>query len=880
MKKKFIFFSIFYCFSTQTEEPKKRGILAHVNKSPLATKDTMHKEMIGSVEIPQEPKPPLITNNHLSTDQKTIGSVVIPTAPEAPKIISIDPPSKPSHTPSASDKHDKKTIKISTHQDQKDQQKTEDKPEAKESASSLDKKISIQHQSKKEEKKEIDTKELSLLKQEEEAAQLVNFYFEDASLENLVRYIEDLFKVKFFCDDDISPTPQGGAVLKGHKITFKTNTLITREEAWNLFLKFLDVAGLTVIPSEVTTIYRITTVTNANKEVLPTYFNTDISKLPCNSSKIRYVFFVKNASLNTIQTIVSSFASTTAAPVQVFPDLNALILIDKSSNICSLMQIIKEFDKEVPEAMMVIKLKRADAQDVATLYQSLTQSESPKSAVQALAQKKQSNAIYFPIDARIIPEPRTNSLIVLGPKIALEKIKKFVTEHIDVELKAPYSPLQIYELQHTQAANIATLLNATAGQFGSGTTAGQYGGIRNGNQYFGPITITPDTVGNRLIIKAEKNDFIKLKEIIQKLDVPQPQVAIEVLIVDVQTDENKVLGSQLRNKTEEFIKNTDFQKSGYPAGAGWAFPVVNATDGTLLGNLISLAASANNAAGSTVISIGKQASGVWGIFNLLQTTSKTDVIANPFLMTTNNYAASVSLGSTRQIAATQIYTGGSSTPVTGLSAQSANLQVNITPQISFDHTIQMAISITIEDFTNADLTNGNTIKKVINTAAIVQNREVLVLGGIIKNKISHTLTKVPILGDIPLLGWLFKSKKKEKLQSNLLIFISPQVFYPEMTDSIAHYIKHKTKESNIDLALSGGADITKDPINRFFFEDRMLETAQTINDFTNQKNNKIFKETKLSTKEAQDIEKNDNILKKNISKKTMRRNRALRRGKA
>lgn len=854
MKKIFFMLLLFHSFLLHTEESKKRGILAHVSDAAINThhNTSRTKEMIGSVAIPQEPQPP----QPLSFNKEILKK----NAQKDPVVRIKNATDTQEQEQEQEQKDDKNALTL--------------KQEAKKTLTEHDK------QAKNNKQTELTQEEFEILKKQEEADQLVNFYFEDASLDNLVKYIEDLFKIKFFCDDDITPTPQGGAVLKGHKLTFKTNTLISREEAWNLFLKFLDVAGLTVIPTETETIYRITTVTNANKEVVPTYFNTALDTLPCNSAKIRYVFFVKNSSLKTIQNIVASFASSTAAPVQVFPDLNALILIDKSSNICSLMRIVKEFDKEIPESMMVIKLKRADAQDVANLYQSLMQTESPKSAAQALSQRNQSKSLYFPTDARIIPEPRTNSLVVLGPKNALDKIATFIKEHVDVELNVPYSPLHIYELQHTRAESIAALLNATAGQFGTGTTAGQYGGVRDGNQYFGPMTITPDVSGNRLIIKAEKNDFSKLKEIIQQLDVPQPQVAIEVLIVDVQTDENKVLGSQFRNKSENFAKNTDFQKSGYPLSGGWSSPVVNASDGSLLGNLISLAASANNSAGSTVLSIGKQASGVWGIFNLLQTTSKTDVIANPFLMTTNNYNASVSLGTTRQIAATEIYTGGSSTPVRGLSAQNANLQVSITPQISFDHTIQMSINITIEDFTDADLTNGNTVKKVINTAAIVQNREVLVLGGIIKNKISHTLTKVPVLGDIPLLGWIFKSKSKTQVQSNLLIFISPQVFYPDMTDSISHYIRHKTEGANLDLNLSGGFDSSKDPINRFFFDDRVLQTAESIKDFTEQTHNNTFGTTDASQKRVDQALQNETVFKEKKQRKKTRRARALRRGKS
>jgi len=685
--------------------------------------------------------------------------------------------------------------------------------------------------------------------QKEKDEQMVRFYFEDATLENLVRYIEELYNVKFFTDDDLNPVPQGRAILKGHKITFTTNKPLTRTEAWDLFLKFLDMAGLAVVPGQgdsskteainpnkahkKTAFYRITSLTDANKEVLPTFFDTKLDLIPDNSTKVRYVFFVKNTPLGAIQEVVKAFSSSTAGPILTFPDLNGLIVTDKGSNIRSLMKIIKEFDKEMPEAMSVLKLKKSDAIEVAKLYQTLTRAEAPKGAARFMNQRNQPKALYFPANARIIPEPRTNSLVLLGPKEALAKIEEFITKHVDVELDMPYSPLHIYELQYTQARNIAQILTNTAAKFGSGTQAGQYGGVRDGNQYFGPMSITPDTAGNKLIIKAEENDYDKLVDIIKKLDVVQPQAIVEVLIVDVITNDDKVLGTQIRSKSEGSIaKNMDFQRSGLPVSGGNYGGVVNASNGSLLGNLINLASSA--ASGATVVSVGNNTTGIWGIMSVLQQTAKTDIISNPFLLATNNYQANVKLGSTRNIATSSVTSNGVTT--VGRSQDSANLDVTITPQISTDGSIQMTINITVQDYTSANVESGDKITKTVNTAAIVQNREVLVLGGIIKNKVTQEVRKVPILGDIPGLGWFFKSKSKSKSRSNVLIFVSPQILYPGMQETATQYMQNKVNLTTELSRNSGTHDKTgKDPINNLFFGGSGHdETVSHMNEFMKQ----------------------------------------------
>jgi general secretion pathway protein D len=657
-------------------------------------------------------------------------------------------------------------------------------------------------------------KRLKLAKEEQEKDQLVRFYFEDASLENLVRYIEELFAIKFFVDDDLNPPPAGGALLKGNKITFKTNKPMTRDAAWTLFLKFLDMAGLTVVESQITGFYRITTVTNANKEVLPTFFNTSVNTLPDNSLKVRYIFFVKNSSLATIQTIVGQLASATAL-VDTFPDLNAIIITDKAVNIRSLMKIVHELDKEMPEAMSILRLKRADATDVYNLYTDLTKTESPQGMARFFGQRTQPDSLYFPANARLIVEPRTNSLILLGPAKSLSKIEEFITKYIDVELDMPYSPLYIYEVQYLNAANLATILSSVV-SFGQGSAAGTFGGVRNGNEYFGPINITAEPTGNRLIIKAEERDYKKLLPIIQEMDVLQPEVAIEVLIINVSSTDTKSFGSQIRNKMANSpFKNVNMQTSGFVTPGGPSGPVVNATTGSLLGNLISLATGGTAGDGATYMTIGDATNGVWGIFKALKSFTDTSIIANPFLLATNNYAASVSVGTTRQVQTGSVIS--SQGPTASYDQLPANLTVNISPQISLDSSVQMSITVNLTDFSEQNTASGNTFTKAVTTSVSVKNREIVVLGGLVKNQVTDVETKVPILGDIPLVGWLFKNKQKTTVKTNILIFISPRILTLKAEEDIDYYTLNKAQEAKDLVGEMEFPSDKRDPLNRMFF---------------------------------------------------------------
>ena len=674
-------------------------------------------------------------------------------------------------------------------------------------------------------------------RKEQESEQKFRFYFEDTTLQNLVTYVEQLLNVTFLADDAITPLLQGGGTLQGQKVTFKTNKPLTRQEVWDLFMRLIDLAGLTVVPGPTKDFYRITSTLNANKEVVPTYFDTPVEMLPNNPTKVRYVYFIKNSTVATVQNVATSLASGQAS-VKTFPDLDALVVTDRADNIRSLMEIIQEFDRDIPEAMSVLKLQRTSAVEVKDLYEKLTSGENSRGgAPRNPAQRKQPAAAYFPSNVRIIPEPRTNALVILGPKKVVERVENFIIKHIDTELDMPYSPLHVYDLQNTDAVAIANILSRVI-TFGKNDTIGQFGGIRDGEKYFESVQITPEPVGNRLVIKAEDNDFNHLSKIIKELDVDQPQVAIEVLIVDVLAQSDKQLGAQLRNKSDgSILKNVNFQTSGIGSIG------TNAGDGGLLGNLIGLATGAANTAGTTMLSIGNAADGVWGVFRMLSTVSTAKIIDNPFLVTTNNFPAKFQYGSTRRIVSATVGTSTSNTDAI------ADLSVNITPQINSEGTVFLSIDLTIKEFTDsANETSGNTFEKKLNTSALVRDQEVVVLGGITKNKVVRNLKKVPLLGDIPLIGNLFRSKSKSVTRSNLLVFISPKILAPvHGKGTMNRYTHHKSEEikDTMNVMEKEMKPINNDFVARSFFgsEHNSQSYLTSIEDFMGENEKKPSKES-------------------------------------
>ncbi len=702
-------------------------------------------------------------------------------------------------------------------------------------------------------------KEMEKARKEVEAEQKISFYFEDATLENVVKYIEKQFKVTFLPDDAVTPVLQGGGTLQGQKISFRTNKLFSRQEAWSIFLRILDLASLAVIPGPTKDFYRITSVTAANKEPLPTFIDSNLEKVPNNATKIRYIYFVKQNSLANIQNVIIALASTTAK-IDSFPELNAIIMTDKATNIQSLMRIINEFDKAIPEAMSIIKLKKGNATEIAKFYADLVNLETAQDAGRYLAQRAQPASFFLPANVRVIPEPRNNLLILLGQKKNIETIEAFIAKNLDIEVDLPYSPLHYYVLKNMSAPNAAAILNQVL-TFGNGTEGASYGGVRDGDQYFKSVSIVPEPSGNTLIIKANQNDYEKIEAALKILDVEQPQVAIEFAIIDVTTNKEKSLGAQLINSADGVpFKNVNFQS------AMLGQPQTDTGTGSLLGNLLGLATGATNLAGTTLLSVGSAAGGIWGLLKILQTYTDTHIIQTPFVLATNNTQSSFVAGTTRRAITASV---GATNSVGDVSA---NLDIKVTPQINSEGFILMNISITLADFSNPTISDdANRTNKTITTSAFIRDGEVLVIGGITKNNETKSKNAVPILSKLPIVGRFFEYRDDTVSTSNVLIFISAEILptYTEgiMSDYTAEVVENM--RDTIDNMNNNTERIC--PIDNAFFgvnKNLNQDFLADFDGFKNERENAKRKSVNSPTKEEKTTKKKKNTSrKKRLSRK-------------
>lgn len=716
----------------------------------------------------------------------------------------------------------------------------------------------------------------------DEGDELLELNFENAELALFVKYIEKKFNITFILDDQINPPPQGGKKLLGTKISFRTHQPLKKREVWDIFLTFLDMAGLAVQPGGSSRTYRITSTDpkspfSVSRGPLPTYIGVDYSIVPNNDQRIRYVYFVENTSLDVIKNVLDMMRSSTSPNLIIFPELRAIVVTDKASVVRSMLDVVRELDRvNSPETLAVVSLKRADAAKVADLYKLLAQDGGQQQGLAArlLGGRKQQTTSYFGEGlVRVIPELQHNYVFLLGPHEAVKRVENFIRKELDGIVDAPFSPLHVYDLKYIDAEVAAAILKE-ATLFQPESDAAKFGGVRDGDKYFKPLNITAEKSGNRLVINSDYEDFVKLRDLLRKIDVEQPQVALKVLILNVDLTDDRQFGVQLRNKKPGIDglvgNNVNFQTSGLNSQ-----PVVENTSGTgatrLLGNLVNLAA-AEVTGGATYVTLGSDQFGVWGLLRVLESYTNVSIVANPFLVATHKYPSVISLGETRRVVTGTTLTAGG-VPLNSFDDLSAKLEVFVVPLISIDGQVTLEVRVKLEQFTESAQASGNRTIKEVKTSVIVADNEVLALGGLIRDNVSETQTKVPILGDIPLLGWLFKNKTKTLLRSSLLILIAPEIIPTYGNEFAQRFTDSKLNEADRLIGAMQNNNQLRDPIHRWFFYDQKPMIGNAIDTFVDHQDRYVDPATRiLIAREQEERRTQDERLTEKQKKRNRRKN--------
>ncbi len=612
----------------------------------------------------------------------------------------------------------------------------------------------------------------------------VSLDFKDIELADLIQTVSELTGKNFLYDDTV----------KG-KATIISPAPMSLDEAYRLFLTVLNVKGFTVVPSG--KVYKVVPLATAKESNLP--IATDERRVYTGEQFVTRLVPLSHIDANLLATTVLAPLVPKTSNVVAYAPSNTLVITDSAANIERLLKIIRELD--IPsglEAMEVIPLQHANADEVAQVATQVL------SQVVASPRRGRSAAIPqagAPMASKIIPFGRTNSLVVMATPEDLQMVKRLVAD-LDARPSRERSNINVYYLENADAETLAKTLNEiltgikaqtqgrTLGRTGQPVAAAPTPGAPLSNE---PVSITADKPTNSLIINATPEDFNTIKGIISQLDIKRKQVFVEALILELSMDATQRLGASLQGAVgigdESAVFGTSNLNTG-PAGLTSLSPPTNASgqsvgqvpslltqtiEGILLGGLFKTI-TVKGANGQDI-----QVPALSALIDLSKRDSDINILSAPRLLTSDNEEAEIIVGQNVPIITQRL------TDTTNINAQSVQVErkdvaltLKFTPQVTEGNLVRLNVMQEITDLAansvgNVDQVGPTLTKRLVRNTVLAENGRTVVLGGLIGTNQQKTITKVPLLGDIPGLGWLFKRQSTTERKTNLLVFITPRI---------------------------------------------------------------------------------------------------------
>jgi len=461
--------------------------------------------------------------------------------------------------------------------------------------------------------------------------------------------------------------------------------------------------------------------------------------------------------------------------IVAYPPTNLLIVTTTESLLNRLGQVISMVD--VPgarEEVRIIQISYAPVQDLAAKITQVIQSQAGVSTpARKPARGQQPAAVAAPSTARIIADERTNSIIAIGDSQSLDRIEDLVAK-LDVSVPEGAGKIHVYYLQYADANELSSVLSGiplaqTLSQSGSAPTpAATKAPPRAPPNVKSDISIVADTATNALVITATAEEYDALKTVIAKLDIPREQVLVEVLIAEVSFTKTLELGVEWR-----VAKDFDGEVLGI-AGSGF---------GELDQTVASLPALPNNglvvgAIGNEITFNGVVMPNMGALIRALKTDSDINILSTPTIVTLDNREAEIVVGQTVPFQTSQKFDSNNQ-PIYTFDYRDVGLTLRLTPQINSSRFVKLDIFTKLEALVSNAIgiqeLAPTTLKRQANTTVVVKDGHTVVIGGMIRDDKIENVSRVPILGSLPLLGPLFRSTSTRSEKNNLLIFLTPHV---------------------------------------------------------------------------------------------------------
>jgi len=611
---------------------------------------------------------------------------------------------------------------------------------------------------------------------------VTSFDFPETDIMELTKHMQELTGINLILDKDV----------KG-KVSITAPTPITVGDAWKAYLAALNMAGFTLVKSGA--FYKI--INARDVRYVPTTIYTG-SYTPDTEAHVMKILALKNVDAGEISRNFRPFMSRYGRIIDI-KQTNTIIISDTGSNIARLEKLIKFLD--VPgyeESLQIIPVKNSSAQEIAKLLDEILKGNTSSGPSRASSRRGSAPATSrfeggsngSANISKIIAEPRTNSIIAMANSAGADQLRELVNK-LDVKLVSTSSGrIHVHYLNYGNAEELSKTLSSLV----SGSAAAPTGNANarrsfTGNNqavglFNGEVKVTADKNNNALVVTAAPTDWLTLKSVIQKLDIPRDQVYVEGMIMETSITKVRSFGVEYYGAYGKgaaqrggFLNNNGLLDliSGNPTGLS----------GFFVGGGAGGRVEVPNPAGGDPLVVNS----VNGLIKAISTNSASNVLATPQILALDNTEAEFEVGAT--VPVQNQVTNANGTTANNTTQQEAKLSLKITPQINkVTRFVKLKINQSINEFQAAiQGVNGRpTTTRSAITEVMVRDKDTIAMGGLLRDRESVTFNKVPLLGDIPVLGWLFKNKTREVEKVNLLMFMTPRILSPYEKEANKHTI--------------------------------------------------------------------------------------------
>ena len=533
--------------------------------------------------------------------------------------------------------------------------------------------------------------------------------------------------------------------VKG-KITIYSNAELDRDQVWNVYLRTMQVNGFSAVADD--GFVRIVPENEATRDE-----SFDINN---RSDYLTEVIPLQNRSSAEVLPMIKPITGR-QSHLSSINSINSILLVDRASNINRIKSLLNDLDINNSAKISIIKLNNLPSIEAVRILEKL---------------KAQNNPTINKFVS--VPFAPSNSIIISANDFVTENIKKTLAS-LDADIVNSDDTIEVVYLKYAKSNEVASILNSISGRFMSNSDGKS-------------TVITSHEKTNSIVISSDQSNISTLKNLISKLDIRRAQVLVEAVIVELSENAANDLGVETvfsggSENGEIPVGITRFNDSG-PDLLSIVGGAADDTNTALTTNsLTSLLNTQGIVAGFGDLSAGGDSFAA--IINAISRDVNSNILSTPSLLAMDNETASYIIGQEIPITTGESLGSNNANPFRTTSRQEVGIKLDITPQINEGSSVLLEIKIEVSGVAGTVSSGVDLItnKRAIETTALADDGQTIVLGGLIDDDTQETISKVPLLGSIPVFGKLFQSKTKTNIKKNLMIFIRPRI----MTDSNSVY---------------------------------------------------------------------------------------------